>query len=233
MEKESNDHEISPHIKRLIWLNNLAKKEFKNPDKTQVLESIYFQAESYREKTSCKYPAKIVLLVEGATEEKLLPIFAEKLGVDLDKTGVQLIAAGGKNQVIRLYKKLYKRLNLPILILLDADASLIADGIREFQREEDRILVIQRGEFEDILPINLIHRTINTFHRLTTQVTKQELEIDMPMTSLLDNLWKEKGLGEYDKVKFARIVAENIRDEKDISPELHQIISTISEMLSN
>ncbi|EKE04007.1 MAG: hypothetical protein ACD_20C00120G0008 [uncultured bacterium] len=228
-----HNNNLPDNIHRLIWLNNLVKEaglNIENEDLPEQLNQIYNKAEKYREKQSAKYPAKLVILVEGATEEKLLPVFADKLGINFDKKGVQLIAAGGKNQVAKLYKKLYQKLNLPILCILDADAIEIAEEINGIIRNKDSLFLIQEGEFEDILPINLICKSINAFHGLTAEVYPTEIKTDISMTTALDNLWKEKGLGEFDKVKFARIVAENIKDTRDISSILDQIIELISKM---
>ena len=235
-EKHNSNFDLPSNINRLIWLNNLVKSAELNLETNNLFEKvniIFNKAEKYREKESAKYPAKLLILVEGATEEKLLPIFAEKLGIDFDKKGIQLIGAGGKNQVAKLYKKYYQKLNLPVLIILDADAVEIAEEITQILREKDQLFLIQEGEFEDILPINLICKSINTFHGLTAQVCPAEIQIDLPMVHTLDILWKEKGLGEFDKLKFARIVAENIKDKRDISPILSQIVEIIDKMINN
>ena len=69
-----------------------------------------------------KFPIEKVILVEGLTEETLLPAFARFLGYDFYKNGVQVIPAGGKNQVVKMYYKLSQELKIPIFLLLDKDA---------------------------------------------------------------------------------------------------------------
>lgn len=235
-EKQHEKFRISANIQRLTWLNKLAKKEKLDYSKENFfgkVSLIFDKAEKYREEEGAKFPAKLLILTEGATEEKLLPVFADKIGINFDKTGCQLIAAGGKNQVAKIYKKYYQKLNLPILIILDADAVEVAREIGQILCSKDRLFIIQEGEFEDILPVELICRSINAFYRITTQVSPDEIQTDKSMISSLENLWKKKGLGEFDKIKFAQIIAENIKNKADISPVLNQIINIISDLIKD
>ena len=52
-----------------------------------------------RQEKAFKYPIEKVVLVEGATEELLMPEFAKLCDYDFDKNGVFVIAAGGKNRL--------------------------------------------------------------------------------------------------------------------------------------
>lgn len=225
--------EISSNIKRLIWLNRLLKleKEHNFIYEERFLESVYKKAQTYREKGNCKFPARLLLLVEGITEEKLLPVFADKAGINFDKKGIYLIAAGGKNQSARLYKRFIREVKIPVFILLDADAAPVANGINKVLRTHDKIFLLQGGEFEDILPVNLICRALNSYYRLTGEVSPCDFIADLPRVALLENLWKEKGFGEFHKAEFAKIIAENIMDADDISDTLKQVFSAISGML--
>lgn len=65
--------------------------------------------------------AKTVILVEGASEEYLLPIFANLLGYDFDELGVSVCSVDGTN--FAPYVKLFsqKNLNIPFAILTDLD----------------------------------------------------------------------------------------------------------------
>jgi len=229
----SKDTGISDNIKRLIWLNSEIKNEktLKTEYNENLLDSLYKKAEKHREKEGGKFPAKLILIVEGITEEKLLPVFADKMGINFDKKGIYLIAAGGKNQSAKLYRRFTKEVNLPILILLDADAAPVANEINGQLRINDQIFILQNGEFEDILPINLICRALNSFYRLTAEVSSCDFIEDQPRVAQLENLWKEKGYGEFNKAEFARIIAENIKDKEDLSDPLKQIFLSILSML--
>ena len=72
-----------------------------------------------REEHYLKFPIEKVLLVEGLT---LLPAFSKFLGHDFYQKGIQVIPAGGKSQVVKMYYRLSEELKLPIFLLLDKDA---------------------------------------------------------------------------------------------------------------
>jgi len=233
LELVAKDESISDNLRRLIRLNNEIKKEkiLQTEYNEELLNSIYEKAEKYREKEGGKFPAKLILLVEGITEEKLLPVFADKMGINFEKKGIFLIAAGGKNQSAKLYRRFSKEVNLPILVLLDADAASVANEINEMLRLSDQIFILHNGEFEDILPVNLICRALNSFYRLTAEVSPCDFVENQSRVTLLENLWKEKGFGEFNKAEFAKIIAENISDKNDISDTLKQIFFVVLNML--
>ena len=52
------------------------------------------------------FPIEKVVIVEGITEEVLLPKFSNLCGYDFNKNGIKVISAGGKNQVVKLYYRI-------------------------------------------------------------------------------------------------------------------------------
>lgn len=194
----------------LKWLKSLAKE--KN------------QAEK-REKFALKFPIEKVILVEGITEEILLPKFAKLCGCDFYKRGINLISAGGKNQVVRIFYQLADVLKLPIFVLLDSDAKSNFEEIKPKLRKGDVVYVLKNGEFEDVLPLNLIKRTLNQMLKNFSSISIDELRKDMPMTKILHEILKEKGI-DFKKAEFAALVGENIT-EKDISSEIQEIVAQL------
>lgn len=217
--------DVSVNIKRLIWLND----QIKNKD--LAFEKIYKLAETYRKDNHSRKPLKLLLLVEGATEEALLPLFSSVAGIDFEKAGIELIASGGKNQVARIYSEINNEVNLPIFIIMDADAQEVADEIKTYMRKQDRLYLISAGEFEDILPDKLICRAVNSHYGLTGSIKKDEININTRKTIALTDVWKQKGFGEFKKAEFAQIIAENIKTSADLSEEMQKIILNIKEMI--
>ena len=134
--------ETSP--KNLQWLKILSSKDIKK----------------IRKEKSLRFPIEKVVIAEGATEETLLPEFGKYCGFDFDKEGIYVLSAGGKNQVVKLYYSLSEVLKLPIFVLLDKDASENLEEIKPRLRSCDKIHLLACGEFEDLLPINLVLRTL-------------------------------------------------------------------------
>lgn len=197
----------------LKWLKSLSDKE---------------PSTSNREVHLLKFPIEKVLLVEGITEEILLPVFAEFLGYDFYAKGIQIIAAGGKNQVVKLYYKLAEELKIPVFVLLDKDAE---DNIRQIEpklRPIDKIHLVSCGEFEDLLPKSLIVKTVNSDFKNFLSITEADLPSDIPTAVILEELFKTKGLHEFKKADFAKMVKDNITTEEDISDEITAIIEELS-----
>ena len=185
-----------------------------------------------RENNFLKYPLEKILLVEGITEETLLPVFAQYLGYNFDQKGIQIVTAGGKNQVVKMYYKLCEELKLPIYILLDKDAEENIRQITPKLRSTDKIHLVSCGEFEDILPKSLIIKSVNNDFKNFLKIVEEDLNPSdsaekIPMAKILTELFRTKGLHEFKKAEFAKIVSENINSDSDISDEIRNIINEI------
>ena len=182
-----------------------------------------------REERCLKFPIEKVILVEGLTEEILLPAFSKYLGFDFYRKGIQVIGAGGKNQVVKMYYKLIEELKVPVFLLLDRDAEENIRQIKPKLREIDKIHLVSCGEFEDLLPKSLIIKTLNSHFVNFTTVTDNDLADDLPEVKNLENIFKTKGLHEFKKADFAKLVRDNITENSDISDEIADIVKEISD----
>ena len=180
-----------------------------------------------RQEKGLKFPIQKVLLVEGITEEILLPAFSMYLGYDFYKEGIQIIAAGGKNQVVKMYYKLIEELKIPIFVLLDKDAEENINQIKPKLRDIDKIHLVSCGEFEDLLPKSLIVKTINNELNNFAFISEDDLDSSIPEAKNLENIFKTKGLHEFKKADFAKLVKDNITEDSDISSEIASIVMEI------
>jgi hypothetical protein len=181
-----------------------------------------------RAKYLLKFPVEKVILVEGITEEILLPAFSKFLDYDFYAHGIQIIAAGGKNQVVKMYYKLSQEIKLPIFILLDKDAEENINQIKPKLRNIDKIHLVSCGEFEDLLPKSLIVKTVNSLFKNFVTISELDLISTYPTAHVLEELFRIKGLHEFKKSEFAYNVRENINDKSDISTEIETIIKEIT-----
>ena len=176
---------------------------------------------------SLRFPIEKVVIAEGATEEILLPAFAKFCGFDFDKEGIFILSAGGKNQVVKLYYNLVETLKLPIFVLLDKDAQENLEEIKPRLRSCDRIHLLECGEFEDLLPLELIKRTLE-YELNNISIIEHEMFLsDEPRVKILEEVFKTRGMHEFKKAEFARMVKNNIKRNNDISSEIAAIISEI------
>ncbi len=174
------------------------------------------------------YPVEKVLLVEGITEEILMPEFAKRLGYEFKKKGVFVISAGGKNQVVKYFYRFAECLKIPIFVLLDSDAEENYAQIKPRLRDGDFVHVISKGEFEDILPKSLIKKTINYETEYISMGDTASLENSVSTVEFLEEFYRHRGLNEYKKAEFAQAVKENITGMDDVSAEIAEIIQELS-----
>lgn len=176
------------------------------------------------------FPVKKVILCEGITEEILLPEFARLCNYDFNENGIYVISAGGKNQVVKYFYKYAQNLKLPVFILLDNDAKENLEEIIPKLRPIDKIHLLKCGEFEDLLPNELIIKTLNYATKNISLAPIEELEEYNSKVEFLEEFFKHRGLHEFKKAEFAELVKENISSLDDISEEIKEIIFEISNL---
>lgn len=221
---------LQDNIKRLGEITKKAKKLSKEKTENISAKLLKFSTD-FRKQHSAIFPIRLLIIAEGATEEKLLPVFMNTLDINFKQEGIYLLPAGGKNQVNKIYEFYSQALNIPILIILDSDASSIAKKIEEKLKPTDKIYLIPEGEFEDLLSEKLICRAVNSLFGIIENITPEDIHQNPRMTSNLATIWKEKGLGEFNKSEFAEIISECVKNSNDLSPTLIEISKLIKDYL--
>jgi hypothetical protein len=199
-------------VKNLKWLKALATSA-----------DVKFE----RQSKSFRFPIERVIIAEGVTEETLLPEFSKHLGYDFDKEGVYILSAGGKSQVVKLYYQLVEILKLPIFVLLDKDAKENVEEIKLKLRPIDTIHLVKCGEFEDLLPLNLIKKTLDYELNNISMIEEEMFNNAIPRAKVLEEIFKTRGRHEFKKAEFAKSVKSNICSKEDISEEIIEIINEI------
>jgi hypothetical protein len=175
---------------------------------------------------------KRILLVEGATEQILLPHFAECVAPDWKERAVLIIPAGGANQVVKRYPALRAKLRLPIDCLLDGDVSSQAQLVADQLMAGDRLYVLESGAIEEAFPRDQIVDLVNAYFDTSgvglifTPVTLQELNSATNQESM-EKLWRKRNRGSFDKTGFAKVVAEMITTAGQIPAEIRNLISDL------
>ncbi len=172
-----------------------------------------------------RFPITKLIICEGITEEILLPEFARLLDYDFDKNGIHIISAGGKNQVVKTFYKFAGILKIPIFVLLDNDAKENYNEILPKLRENDKIHIIKQGEFEDILPLALVEKTLK--YVIENISFPETLDNSHGMVNFLEEFFRHRGAHEFKKADFAHAVKENISSIEDVSDEFREIIKEL------
>jgi len=74
--------------------------------------------------TNKAFFAKKIVLVEGNTEKWMLPIYAKKEGLDLEKENIEIVSVSGKNNIEKFYL-LFSELKYKIYIIFDGDKTKV------------------------------------------------------------------------------------------------------------
>jgi hypothetical protein len=175
-----------------------------------------------------------IVFVEGPTESVLLPALCNANGLDLNKAGTMIVAAGGANQVVRRYMTAKETFAIPIFCILDGDAVEQAELLYQNVREGDGLHVLEDGEIEDLVKIDALIPLLNAFIESLSVAANDLMRIrsahfpeGTSRTKVLDRLWRERSLGKFDKVGFAEFMAHEL--EQDLSMANH--LSTDGKLL--
>ncbi len=162
---------------------------------------------------------RLILLVEGNSEFIFLPGAAEKLGFRLDDLGVSLISSGGAKQVVKRFLLLRELVSLPVVALLDEDAVDEIAIIEESLRDIDHLKVVEGGELEDCFSYEFLLYALNEQLQLHGQVLSQmpfSMPREGPRKVYLARLFRERGLGDFDKLEFAQVARHSLRSSNDV-----------------
>lgn len=116
-------------VKTKIWQLSIDKllidliSRFPDLDGKASTESIRERySHAYHPNRSEGFFAKKIILVEGATEQYSLPIYAKAMGINLEKMNISIVDCGGKGQIDRLYR-IFNELGIPCYVVFDYDKS--------------------------------------------------------------------------------------------------------------
>lgn len=118
----------SPNIGSKLKLNSIYISEGKNvfslkEGETELEKADYEFLERFLDVTKANlFFSNGIILVEGWAEELLIPVLAEKIGINLTKKGVSIVNVG--NTAFLRYAKIFKRVNNP---QMETPVSIITD----------------------------------------------------------------------------------------------------------
>lgn len=182
-------------------------------------------------KLEIKIPTtKKLILTEGITEQLLLPRFAQVYGYDFSKNNVQLVQAGGKNQVAKYYLDYINYVKIPIVILLDNDAKQIYDILNPKIRKTDKMILLPNGEFEDLLLSSLIKKAINSNFKNVVQIELSDIDKNISKVEALEKLYRVKCLGDFQKGEFAKLVQKSISNKTHLSKSIVNLLEIIKKV---
>ncbi len=176
---------------------------------------------------------EIIVLAEGPTEALLLPAFANALGLDLNSMAAHVEACGGAKQVVKQYLNWKEVTILPIVCLLDNDVSEANEIIKDSLRQQDHVVTVSAGEIEDSFSVPVFSKLLNLYLERVgclEPIRLNELtDSKLSRIDTLNRLFRQRGLGSFDKIGFAEVVAENL-DKQDVPDDGKRIIGVLTDI---
>ena len=170
-----------------------------------------------------------VVLVEGNTEEKALPILANVEGYDLDKLGIKLINIKGKDRLgrIREFLEYIKDSDVVPFVIIDKDkkaTGYIDDLVKSKLLEKENYHIWSNGDFEDCFNEEQIVRAMRAIHGKNFDATPEKLrqmkeKNAKPTSKILGEIVYRNKLGKLNKIALgeesALIVSGEIEKSKE------------------
>jgi len=118
-----------------------------------------------------------ILLVDGTTEEFVIPIWGNKLGIDLVDLGCDIISIGGESKGkyhLEMWRTITQDAQVPIFMILDSHAKKEAEKlINENKIDEESCIVTNKNSIEEFYDREHVINAI--FDEFGIEVTKSEL----------------------------------------------------------
>ena len=162
---------------------------------------------AYHPNRSEGFFAKSIILVEGATEQYALPIYAETVGHPLDSLNISVVDSGGKGTMDRLYR-IFNELGIPCFMLFDYD-----------KNNNDKNMVAKSKELLELLGENsdppdkiFLGDSVACFPK----TWETDLGAEIPdVEKLTAEARKEKGLhGDSGKPLIARYISKKLTSQE-------------------
>jgi len=187
-------------------------------DATDVsMRELYSHA--YHPNRSEGFFAKSIILVEGATEQYALPIYAETSGHQLDALNISVVDSGGKGSMDRLYR-IFNELGIPCFILFDYDKG---NGDKKIVEKSVELLGLL-GRPTDPPDAIMIHDNAACFpHKWETDLAPEIPNVEQ----LTTDARRVMGLpGNSGKPLVARYIARKLtsQDPPIVPPSIHSIL---------
>jgi len=178
--------------------------------------------------------ADALLLVDGATEEEVIPLWAKTLGVNLDELGVSILPIRGSEKgkyYLKMWREITRSAQIPLFALLDAHAKDEVDEcIRQRLIDSERCVVSSKASIEENYPKKHVLKAIK--EEWGIEVSASELTNTKAET--IKNTLTEKGMKletNWWKPLLGRRVAR-MMNENEIPDETRRLIERIKLVLT-
>lgn len=175
------------------------------------------------------YLSDAVVFVEGGTEkEAVFPVWAKKLGLEMDDK-IAIISLGGASKLkdnLRIWLDIAKYAPVDYQILLDKDAQSLAFEIaKKMDISLDKFHIIEKGTVEDYYPTSLIKEALAEIFEI--KVTDEEIGHAKSKADFMEKiLQKNNKLKKHWKILIGEYIAEKMNVEQ-IPDKVKEIVDIL------
>jgi ABC-type lipoprotein export system ATPase subunit len=168
------------------------------------------------------YPNKI-LFVAGETEEDILPVWAEKLGVDIKKIRTEALEGEYDQRKIAIINNYIENAQTTAFLMVDNHAS---EAVKQLLDEEYKLIL--QGTIEDCYPIATVIQVLNQNFNLT--LTEDDIDPGKPRVEEMKRLLKEKVGIPKRRISWKRWIGKDVAklmSKDDIPREIRDFIMKV------
>ena len=195
--------------------NRFVNVQFKEVPQALAVADAYFAEATMK---LCSTPVHTLILVEGMTEEVLLPALLKLAGA---WQGIRVQSCGGKTAMLNHYQRLRPWFSGRIRLILDADAKDIDTALQKSLNPQDALYLIPQGAIEDCYELPLFLNALNQVRQGFPPITPQEFQdwcatqkmASRSRSQVYHRFWVAHGLEDFDKTFLAHCIADVLKTE--------------------
>ncbi len=172
-----------------------------------------------------------LILVEGESEEVFIPLVSLRINLDIRNKNVKVYNSKSKQKLLAdflSFKDKYP--DLKMICLLDSDAIKEKNEIQRIinnNLDKYRLIYIDHGAFEDLFDKNTAIEIINKMYPNGEHILLDDIDNDQEFAKSISNILFEKKKEKFDKVKFAKKMAQSININA-IPKEIHALFEYVT-----
>lgn len=201
-----------PELTRQIGFHLLPEVE------KEYIENISAAFTGFIQNLNSARNAKLIILVEGASEETGLPIIALRKKILLIEKQIHIHNSGSKEKLYQDFLSFKsKHPDTRIICLLDKDAvkesADIGRGIRNKRHKYDMVY-LEAGTWEDIFPLEVCVQALNKLYPDGDEILIDDFNQAKEFNKQINDILFKKKLAGFDKVRFSKMICSIIDLEK-------------------
>lgn len=169
--------------------------------------------------------AERLLFVEGATEKEIIPLIAEKLKVDLNRHGVEIIAMRGKDTGryhIKMWSHIAKNTQLPVFYLFDGgETPEIKEAREEGHLTDENHKLLAVADIEDLYPEDIIKKVVKS---MIPSSEIDEVDLSSPRKKNLEKIFEENNIEKWKVSLGMKVISEMEKEQiKEAMGEIEEV----------